>query len=122
MHSSLTMEPLAYRLLELRKAHGLTQDQLAVRIKATRQQLIDWEKGRHVPKPERRAQIEAFYGLGPGELDPKPSENEEILLLQQVLVLVDELLKLHMRRASPPGDSGAGPGARAAREPMSPQS
>jgi transcriptional regulator with XRE-family HTH domain len=110
-------QPLALRLREARERSGLTQDQVARELGATRQQIINWEKGRNVPRPERRRQLEAVYGLQAGALEPLEVLDEEILLLRQVLETVERLLALHERRASSPGGGSGGHAEQVAKEP-----
>ena len=110
-------QPLALRLREARERSGLTQEQVARELYATRQQIINWEKGRNVPRPERRRQLERVYGLEPGALEPMAVLDEEILLLQQVLETIQRLLELHERKASSPGGTGGGSVEQVAKEP-----
>lgn len=51
------MKPFPDQLIEARKKHGLTQDDLAAALHITRSTVSHWENGRYLPSPE---QLEAL--------------------------------------------------------------
>lgn len=115
-------KPLALRLLEARKAAGLTQQQLADHLGTTSGAVIRWEGGKHVPSPKHQKAMEELYGLLAGALSPLDPEDEEIRLLREVLETVERLLELQLRRASSRAGGAGGSVGRVAREPVcSPQ-
>ena len=74
---------LGERLLALRKASGMTQEQLAEKVFVTRQAVSKWERGESVPDLELLVAIAEMYGVSLDELvlgaradEPKPAEPE----------------------------------------------
>jgi transcriptional regulator with XRE-family HTH domain len=64
------------RLLEARRAKGLSHDALGALIGATRPNLIAYEKGRRVPSPPRLAALAEALGVDPLELTTTASAAE----------------------------------------------
>ena len=51
------------KLLKLRKENGLSQDELAVHISATRQAISRWENGSSLPETEKVVQLSRFFDV-----------------------------------------------------------
>lgn len=64
------------RLLEARRAKGLSHDSLGALIGAARPNLIAYEKGRRVPSPPRLAALAEALGVDPLELTATASAAE----------------------------------------------
>lgn len=56
------------KILELRKAHGMTQDELAQALFVTRQSVYKWETGRSVPDVEKVRQLCRLFHVSADEL------------------------------------------------------
>lgn len=54
---------LSKKLKQLRKAHKLTQGELAARFGVTQQAIAKWEAGRALPEPETISRIAGFFGV-----------------------------------------------------------
>ena len=49
-------------LKKLREGEGLTQDQLAAKVGVSPSTIFRWEKGRHIPHPERLKKLNRIFG------------------------------------------------------------
>lgn len=90
-HSEVFVDgKLGERLLALRKASGMTQEQLAEKVFVTRQAVSKWERGESVPDLELLVALAEMYGVSLDELvlgtradEPEPAgleaEREEFL-------------------------------------------
>lgn len=56
------METIANRLLQLRKEHGLSQEELAEQLKVSRQAVSKWERGDALPDLENLILLSELYG------------------------------------------------------------
>ncbi|MDD3796555.1 MAG: helix-turn-helix transcriptional regulator [Lachnospiraceae bacterium] len=63
-------------LRSIRKAKGLTQDELAARINVVRQTISKWEKGLSVPDAEMLIRIAEIFEISVSELLGEKIENE----------------------------------------------
>ncbi len=85
----------AEKLLTLRKAKGMTQEQLAEKLDVSRQSVSKWESGQAVPELEKIAALSTVfdvttdYLLKPSEIDDL-SVKTEMLEKQQQQMLVRE--------------------------------
>ncbi len=83
------------KLLTLRKANNLTQEQLAERLDVSRQSISKWESGQATPELEKIVALSAIfdvttdYLLKSSEID-ELSVKTEILERQQQMMLVRE--------------------------------
>ncbi len=59
---------LSARIRELRKAKGITQEELAVRVNVVRQTVSKWEKGLSVPDAEQLSLLATVFEVSVGEL------------------------------------------------------
>lgn len=56
------------RLIKLRKAKGLSQEELGYELNVTRQTISKWELGESTPEMEKLIQISNFFGVSVDEL------------------------------------------------------
>ena len=93
-----SVQAVARRLREARKATGLTQAEVARRIGVNRRALHEWEAGtwqphRHIPD------LAEVYGVSPTFLlfGVEPASVELSLMRQQLLAVTDELQMVRAR-------------------------
>lgn len=67
------------KLMELRRSHGLSQEQLGEKIGVTRQTISKWELGQTTPEMEKLAAISDLFGVSADELirGTAPSRSEK---------------------------------------------
>lgn len=63
-------------LKEVRKAKGLTQEELAIRLNVVRQTISKWEKGLSVPDAQMLIRIAEIFEVSVSELLGEKIENE----------------------------------------------
>ena len=68
--------PLSTQLRELRRAHGYTQGQLAIRLGLTRQAISKWENGQSTPDLGNLRQLSGLYGCSVDELLGMPAASD----------------------------------------------
>lgn len=68
--------PLSTQLRELRRAHGYTQGQLAIRLGLTRQAISKWENGQSTPDLDNLRQLSGLYGCSVDELLGMPAASD----------------------------------------------
>lgn len=68
-------EPLEVRLRRLRKARGLTLDELAKQLDVSKPTVWAWEQARSTPSPDRFDRIAQVLGTTPAELRSGRSED-----------------------------------------------
>ena len=54
---------LGERLVELRKKHGYSQQEIADRLSVTRQTISNWECGQGAPALDKAAELAAIYRI-----------------------------------------------------------
>ena len=59
---------LGERLVELRKKHGYSQQEIADRLSVTRQTISNWECGQGAPALDKAAELAAIYRISLDEL------------------------------------------------------
>ena len=76
----MTLET-AKRLVQLRKAHGLSQEELAERLNVSRQAVSKWERAESSPDTDNLIALASLYGVtldevvhGPGSAAPAPED------------------------------------------------
>lgn len=80
------------KLLTLRKANGMTQEQLAEKLDVSRQSVSKWESGQAVPELERIVQLSAVfdvttdYLLKPSEINDLHVKTEMLEKQQQIML------------------------------------
>ncbi|MFG6395117.1 MAG: helix-turn-helix domain-containing protein [Lachnospiraceae bacterium] len=80
------------KLLTLRKANGMTQEQLAEKLDVSRQSVSKWESGQAVPELERIVQLSAVfdvttdYLLKPSEINDLQVKTEMLEKQQQIML------------------------------------
>ena len=67
---------LGERLVELRKKHGYSQQEIADRLSVTRQTISNWECGQGAPALDKAAELAAIYRISLDELAGLAGERE----------------------------------------------
>lgn len=93
---------LSKKIFELRKAKGLSQEQLAERLGVSRQSVSKWESGESVPELERIVEIGKVFNVTTDYL-LKESDVDELtvrteMLEQQQQTLLSETRRSKIRR------------------------
>ena len=87
-------------LVTLRKAKGLSQEELAVRLNVVRQTISKWEKGLSVPDADLLIRIADIFEVSVSELLGAKIENEEQLnAVAEQLSRINEQLAIKNRRS-----------------------
>ena len=71
---------LSAKILQSRKALGLSQEQLAERVGVSRQSISKWETGQSAPELEKIVELSRIFGISTDELlgnNPAKEENSE---------------------------------------------
>ena len=74
----------AKKLLTLRKAKGMTQEQLAEKLNVSRQSISKWESGQAAPELEKIAALSTVFDVTTDYL-LKPSEIDDLSLKTEML-------------------------------------
>ena len=91
---------LTDNLKTLRKAKGLSQEELAVRLNVVRQTVSKWEKGLSVPDADLLIQLAGIFEVSVSELLGAKIENEaEIGVVAEQLSRINEQLAIKNRRS-----------------------
>ena len=91
------------RIREMRKAAGMSQEQLAEKLNVSRQSVTKWESGQSVPELDKIVALSVIFGVTTDSL-LKPSEmtelsvKTELLEKQQQQMLVRERKRSHIIR------------------------
>ena len=84
----------------LRKAKGLTQDELAIRLNVVRQTVSKWEKGLSVPDAEMLQRIAEVFEVNVSQLLGAPiNQNENIDVIAEQLSRINEQLVVKNNRS-----------------------
>jgi putative transcriptional regulator len=87
-------------LKTLRKAKGLSQEELAIRLNVVRQTVSKWEKGLSVPDADLLIQIADIFEVSVSKLLGAAIENErEANAIAEQLERINEQLAIKNRRA-----------------------
>ena len=87
-------------LKTLRKAKGLSQEELAIRLHVVRQTVSKWEKGLSVPDADLLIRLADIFEVSVSELLGARIENEqEISAVAEQLSRINEQLAIKNRRA-----------------------
>jgi transcriptional regulator with XRE-family HTH domain len=78
----------ANRLCELRKAHNLSQEELAEKLGVSRQAVSKWERSESSPDTDNLIQLAALYNIS---LDELLNGKEAISLIEESPKVVDEI-------------------------------
>ena len=68
---------LSEKILQLRKALGLSQEQLAEQVGVSRQSISKWETGQSVPELDKLVILSQVFGVSTDELLGKTVSKEE---------------------------------------------
>lgn len=95
------MMNLSNKIYEMRKAQGLSQEQLAEKLGVSRQSVSKWESGESMPELERLVEISKFFNISTDYL-LKESEVDELtirtgMLEKQQQTLLSETKKAQRR-------------------------
>jgi len=96
------MMNLSDKILELRKANGFSQEQLAEKLGVSRQSVSKWESGESLPEVERLIELSAIFNVTTDYL-LKPSEVDELAIRTEMLEkqqqnLIEENMKKDRKR------------------------
>ena len=84
----------------LRKANGLTQDELAIRLNVVRQTVSKWEKGLSVPDAEMLQRIAEVFEVSVSQLlGSTISQNENVDIIAEQLSRINEQLAVKNNRS-----------------------
>lgn len=83
---------ISEKILNLRKAHDLTQEQLAERINVSRQSVSKWESGQAVPEVDKLLILSEVFQVTTDYL-LKPSEIDELAMKTEILERQQQELK-----------------------------
>lgn len=83
---------ISEKILNLRKAHNLTQEQLAEKLNVSRQSVSKWESGQAMPEVEKLTALSSIFNVTTDYL-LKPSEIDELAIKAEVLERQQEELK-----------------------------
>lgn len=75
---------ISEKILNLRKAHNLTQEQLAEQVNVSRQSISKWESGQAVPEIDKLTALSQIFHVTTDYL-LKPSEVDELTLKAEML-------------------------------------
>lgn len=91
---------LSEKILQMRKAENMTQEELAEKLGVSRQSVSKWESGQAVPEIEKIVVMSGIFHVTTDYL-LKPSELDELSIKAEVLEKQQqELLKENKRRKS----------------------
>ena len=83
----------------LRKAKGLTQDELAIRLNVVRQTISKWEKGLSVPDAEMLQKIAEVFEVDVSQLlGSSIHQNENVDVIAEQLSRINEQLAIKNNR------------------------
>ncbi len=88
---------LSEKIFELRKANGMSQEQLAEKIGVSRQSVSKWESGDSVPEIERLIELSRVFDVSTDYL-LKPSEVDELTIRTERLEKRQENLQLKVKK------------------------
>lgn len=87
-------------LQTLRKAKGLSQEELAAQLNVVRQTISKWEKGRSVPSADQLVQLAEILGVSTETLlNASVQPDGAALPVAQQLALINEQLNISNRRS-----------------------
>lgn len=88
---------ISEKILNLRKAHNLTQEQLAEKLNVSRQSISKWESGQSAPEVDKLTVLSDVFHVTTDYL-LKPSEIDELAIKAEVLEKQQQQLKNESRR------------------------
>lgn len=87
-------------LKTLRKTRGLSQEELAIRLKVVRQTISKWEKGLSVPDADMLLKIAEIFEVSVSELlGAKLDDDIDINIVAEQLSRINEQLAIKNRRS-----------------------
>lgn len=88
---------LSKKIFELRKANGMSQEQLAEKISVSRQSISKWESGVSTPEMERLVELSKVFNVSTDYL-LKPSEVDELAIRTETIEKKQEHLQAEFQR------------------------
>lgn len=88
---------ISEKILSLRKAHDLTQEQLAEKLDVSRQSVSKWESGQAMPEVDKLTALSDVFHVTTDYL-LKPSEIDELALKTDILERQQQELKEDSQR------------------------
>ena len=88
---------LSKKIFELRKANGMSQEQLAEKIGVSRQSISKWESGDSTPEMERLVELSRVFEVSTDYL-LKPSEVDELTIRTERLEKRQDNLQLKVQK------------------------
>ncbi len=89
---------LSKKVFELRKAHGLSQEQLAEKLGVSRQSISKWESGESIPELERLVEMGKVFNVTTDYL-LKESDVDELTIRTEMLEKQHQSLLSETRKA-----------------------
>ena len=75
---------ISEKILQLRKANNLTQEELAEKLNVSRQYISKWESGQTIPELEKLISLSSVFQVTTDYL-LKPSELDELSIKTEIL-------------------------------------
>lgn len=88
---------LSEKILALRKAADLTQEQLAEKLDVSRQSISKWESGQAVPELDKIVALSAIFNVTTDDL-LKPSEIDELSMKTEMLEKQQQMMFIREQR------------------------
>lgn len=88
---------ISEKILNLRKAHNLTQEQLAEKLDVSRQSVSKWESGQAVPEVDKLTALSEVFSVTIDYL-LKPSEIDELAIKAEILEQKQEELRVNCQK------------------------
>jgi len=90
---------LSEKIFELRKAHGMSQEQLAEKMGVTRQSISKWESGESLPDVDRLPELSRIFNVTTDYL-LKPSEVDELTIRTEQLEKQQKDLQVEVQQVN----------------------
>lgn len=88
---------LSEKLIQLRKANNMTQEELADKINVSRQSISKWELGQAIPELEKLVSLSEIFSVSTDYL-LKPSELDELSIKTELLEKKQQELAVEYRK------------------------
>lgn len=88
---------LSEKILALRKANDLTQEQLAEKLDVSRQSISKWESGQAIPELDKIVALSAIFSVKTDDL-LKPSEIDELSMKTEMLEKQQQMMLIREQK------------------------
>lgn len=88
---------LSEKILALRKANDLTQEQLAEKLDVSRQSISKWESGQAIPELDKIVALSAIFNVKTDDL-LKPSEIDELSMKTEILEKQQQMMLIREQK------------------------